>query len=146
MVSKGNDRYEVRVDWATVVPLGDTLSIRLVDGVDERWVEALEVVLDEHQRQASDPKWGGFDFEYDSGANGANFALFVKEIRPGAGAVEVRRTVTELVKSANSVALVGTHVYELARELRGEPEEGSRESTPPPSLDPLLDELRADAA
>jgi hypothetical protein len=139
------DRYEVRVDWATVVPLGDTLAVNAVDGVDERWVEALEVVLDEHQRQAANQQWGRFDFEYDSGENGTSFVLYIREIQPGARSIEVRGTVNELVKAANSVARVGTHVYELARELRGQPDL-SRESTPPPGLDPLLDELRADAA
>jgi hypothetical protein len=142
---KASNRYEVRVDWATVVPLGDTLAVNAVNGVDERWVEALEVVLDEHQRQVSGQQWGRFDFEYDPGEKATDFVLYIKEIKPGVQSVEVRQTVNELVKSANSVARVGTHVYDLARELRGQSEE-SRESTPPPGLDPLLDELRADAA
>ena len=140
-----SERYEVRADWATVAPLGDTLAVNAVDGVDDRWVEALEVVLDENQRQVVNQQWGGFDFEYEPGEKGSSFVLYVKEIRPGAQSVELRQTVNELVKADNSVARVGTHVYELASELRGQPDE-SRESTPPPGLDPLLDELRADAA
>jgi hypothetical protein len=143
-VSAGN-RYEVRVDWATVVPRGDTLEVNAVNGVDESWVEALEVVLDEHQRQVSGQQWGKFDFEYEPGEKAAEFVLYIKEIKPGVQSVQVRQTVNDLVKSANSVAQVGTHVYDLARELRGQPDD-SRESTPPPGLDPLLDELRADAA
>jgi hypothetical protein len=139
------------MDWATVVPLGDTLAVNAVNavngvnGLDERWVEALEVVLDEHQRQVSGQLWGRFDFEYEPGEKGADFVLYMKEIKPGVQSVEVRTTVNDVVKAANSVARVGTHVYELARELRGQQDE-SRESTPPPGLDPLLDELRADAA
>jgi hypothetical protein len=143
-VSAGN-RYEVRVDWATVAPRGDTLEVNAVNGVDERWVEALEVVLDEHQHQISGRQWCKFDFDYEPGEKGTDFVLYIKGIEPGVQSIQVRQTVNELVKSANSVAQVGTHVYDLARELRGEPD-GSRESTPPPGLDPLLDELRADAA
>jgi hypothetical protein len=143
-VNAGN-RYAVRVDWGTVVPRGDTLEVNAVNGIDERWVEALEVVLDEHQRQFSGQQWGKFDFEYEPGETGTDFVLYIKEIEPGVQSVQIRQTVNDLVKSANSVAQVGTHVYDLARELRGQPD-GSRESTPPPELDPLLDELRADAA
>jgi hypothetical protein len=138
-------RYEVRVDWATVVPRGDTLEVHAVNGVDERWVEALEVVLDEHQRQVSGEQWGKFDFEIEPPEEGTSFVLYINEIKPGVQSIQVRQTVNEIVKSANAVAQVGTHVYDLARELRGQTE-GSRESTPPPGLDPLLDELRADAA
>jgi hypothetical protein len=147
-VSRSKDKYDVQVDWPTVVPVGDTLAIGTNDGVDDRWVEALEVVLDEHERQATDRKWRRIDFDYASDEKEAKFVLFVREIEPGAQSFELRRTIDELVKSANMVAQVGTHVYELARELRRPPSATPQESTPPPSFDPLADddELRADAA
>jgi hypothetical protein len=152
-VSESNDRHDVQVDWRTAVPMGDTLAVRTGDGVDDRWVEAFEVVVDEHDRQASDQKWNEIDFEYASG-DSPKFVIFVREIEPGAQSFELRRTVEELVNSANAVARVGTHVYEIARELRQPPappataeDEAPREgSVPPPSFDPLEDELDADAA
>jgi hypothetical protein len=140
--SKGS-RYGVQVDWTTVVPVGDTLAVNATEGFDDRWVKAFEVVLDEHEREDTEWHWGEIDFEYASGDQSL-FVLFVKRIRPEAKSFELRRTVDGLVRSSNTVAQVGTHVYELAQELRG-PVNGN-ESTPPPSLDPLADELRIDAA
>jgi hypothetical protein len=145
MVSEGNGRYDVQVDWSTVTPLGDTLSIRAQDGFDDRWVEAFEVVLDEHERQVVDRKWTGIDFEYASGEPDRRFVLLVRGIEPDARSFEVRRTVDDVVEAANTVARVGTHVYELARELR-RPEPGAERGSVPPPLDPLADELDADAA
>jgi hypothetical protein len=153
-VSDSNDKYDVHVDWTTVVPLGDTLAIRARDGFDDRWIEAFEVVLDEHERQAIDQSWNGIDFEYASDEKNVNFVLFVREIEPGARSFELRRTVDDLVRAANAVARVGTHVYDLARELRQPqpvaagidalpPRDGS---VPPPPFDPLEDELDADVA
>jgi hypothetical protein len=141
----GSDRYDVQVDWHTVVPLGDTLAIRTHDGFDDRWVEALEVVLDEHERVAHS-RWGAIDFDYSSGENDVKFALFVRQIEPGVQSFELRRTIDDLVRAANTVAQVGTHVYELARELRQPEPAGPRPSTPPPPFDPLSDELPADVA
>jgi hypothetical protein len=143
-VSDSNDKYDVRVDWTTVVPLGDTLAVSTDEGFDDRWVEAFEVVLDEHERQAKDREWSGIDFEYASDEE-VKFVLFVKEIEPGARSFELRRSIDDLVKAANTVAQVGTHVYELARELRQPQSETSRASIPPPPFDPLEDELSADA-
>jgi hypothetical protein len=139
-VSDSNDKYDVRVDWTTVVPLGDTLAVSTDEGFDDRWVEAFEVVLDEHERQANDRKWSGIDFDYASEEE-ARFVLFMREIEPEARSVELRRTMDDLVKAANTVALVGTHVYELARELR-EPEPATPQVSTPPPFDPLADELR----
>jgi hypothetical protein len=144
-MSKSVNKYEVRPDWATVVPLGDTLAVSATDGFDDRWVEAFEVVLDEHERQATDRSWGPIDFEYDSGEE-QKLVLLVKRVQPQAQAPELRQTIDELVRAANTVAKVGTHVYELARELRGPQPAGVRESTPPPEFDPLATELDADAA
>jgi len=144
-VSESNDKHDVRVDWATVVPQGDTLSISMDGGVDARWVEAFEVVLDEHERQAFDRAWSTIDFRHPSDEE-VGFVLFVRGIEPEARSFELRRTVDDLVEAANTVAQVGTHVYELARELREPESPGSRESIPPPTYDPLADELSADAA
>jgi len=144
-VSDSNGNYEVQVDWPTVVPLGDTLAIRTRDGFDDRWVEAFEVVLDEHERQAIDPKWRRIDFEHASDDN-VKFVLLVREIDPGARSSDLRRTIEDLVEAANTVARVGTHVYELARQLRQPEPASQRPSMPPPSFDPLADELDADAA
>jgi hypothetical protein len=143
-VSASNDNYDVRVDWPTVVPVGDTLAISALDGFDDRWAEAFEVVLDEHERQAPDRQWGEIDFEY-AGDEHAKFVLLVRQIRAQAKSLELRRTIDDLVDATNTVAQVGTHVYELARELREPQPETLRESTPPP-VDPLADELDADAA
>ena len=140
-----SNNYDVRLDWATVIPQGDTLAVDATDGFDDQWVEAFEVVLDEHERQGTDPDWGAIDFEYGSEEE-PKFVLLVKRIRPEARSAELRRTVNDLVQAANSVAKVGTHVYELARELRQPHTAGVRESTPPPSFDPLAAELDADAA
>jgi hypothetical protein len=142
-VSDGNDRYDVRVEWTTVVPLGDTLAVSTDDGFDDRWVEAFEVVLDEHERQANDRKWSGIDFDYDSDEE-VRFVLYMREIEPEARSVELRRTMDDLMKATNTVAQVGTHVYKLARELR-EPEPATPRMSTPPPFDPLADELRADA-
>jgi hypothetical protein len=139
-VSDSNDKYAVRVDWTTVVPLGDTLAVSTDEGFDDRWVEAFEVVLDEHEREANDRKWSGIDFDYASEEE-ARFVLFMREIEPEARSVELRRTMDDLMKAANTVAQVGTHVYELARELR-EPEPATTQVSTPPPFDPLADELR----
>ena len=152
-MSDSNDTYDVHADWTTVVPLGDMLAIRAAGGFDDRWVEAFEVVLDEHERQAIDQSWSGIDFEYTSDEQDVKFALLVREIEPGARSLELRRTVDGLVQAANAVARVGTHVYELARELR-QPEPAApavdpvppRDGSVPPPFDPLEDELDADAA
>jgi hypothetical protein len=144
-VSKKDNTYEVRLDWATVVPRGDALAVSATDGFDDQWVEAFEVVLDEHERQATDRDWGAIDFEYDSGEE-SKFVVLVKRIRPPAQAAELRQTVDELARAANTVARVGGHVYELARELRQPYSTADRESTPPPAFDPLDGELDASAA
>jgi hypothetical protein len=144
-VSGSSDRYDVRVDWPTVVPYGDTLSVSTDDGFDDRWVEAFKVVLDEQAREATDTKWRTIDFEYVADEN-PSFVIFVKQIQPEAGSFEIRRTVDELIDAANTVAQVGTHVYELARELRQPEPAASRGSVPPPTFDPLEDELDANAA
>jgi hypothetical protein len=140
------DNYDVRVNWAEVVPSGDTLAIRTTDGFDDRWVEAFEVVLDEHERQATDRRWSGIDFEYASDEDDARFVVLMREVEPGTNAFELRRAVDDLVGAANTVARVGTHVYELARELRQPQPVEPRSSVPPPGFDPLADELGADAA
>jgi hypothetical protein len=127
-----NDRHDVQMDWPTVAPLGDTLGVPTTNGVDDRWVKAFEVVLDEHRRRVNHPNWGGIDFDRGSGDNGAHFVVFVRKITPAAKADELRQTVDRLVQNANAVAKVGTHVYELARELREPAPEESRESAPPP--------------
>ena len=145
-MSKTSDTYDVKADWSAVVPVGDTLAIVTEGEFDDRWVEAFEVVLDEHQRQATDRQWSGIDFEYASGEKEGKLFLFVREIEPAVRAFEVRRTIDDLVKAANTVAQVGTHVYELARELRQPRPATPPTSTPPPAFDPLDDELRADAA
>ena len=144
-MSEKAKKYEVKLDWATIVPLGDTLAINASDGFDDRWVEAFEVVLDEHERRSTARRWGPIDFEYASGDD-AKFVLLVKRIRPQARAFELKATMDELVQTANTVAKVGTHVYELACELRRPPSGVVRESTPPPAFDPLANELDADAA
>lgn len=148
-VSDSKDMYDVQVDWPGVVPLGDTLAISAHDGFDERWVEAFEVVLDEHERQAIGEQWGGIGFEYASDEENVKFVVYVREIEPGVQSFELHRTVDDLVKAANTVARLGTHVYQLAHELRqvGQDESpATRASVPPPSFDPLADELDADAA
>jgi hypothetical protein len=145
-VSDSDRNYDVQVDWPTVVPLGDTLAISTGDGPDDRWVEAFEVVVREHERQTTDQKWSGIDFGYTSDEKEGALDLFVREIEPGTRSTEVRRTVDDLVQAANTVARVGTHVYELARELRQPEPAEPRTSMPPPSRDPLDDELRLDAA
>jgi hypothetical protein len=144
-LSDSNDHYDVRVDWTTVVPLGDTLAVSTGSGPDDRWARAFEVVLDDHASQASERPWGRIDFEDASDENGGRFVLYVRRIEPGAQAFELRWTINELVKSANMVAQVGTHVYELARELR-ESESEARQSSVPPPIDPLDDELDQAAA
>jgi len=144
-VSDRNQQYDVQAQWPTVAPLGDTLAIATDGGVDARWVEAFEVVLDEHERRPSDRKWGRIEFE-DPSDEQAELVLYVRRIRPEARSFELRRTIDELLNAANTVAQVGTHVYELARELRELESATSGPSTPPPPFDPLADELDADAA
>jgi hypothetical protein len=144
-VSDSNHNYDVRVDWPTAVPHGDTLAISTDGGFDDRWVEAFEVVRDEHERQATD-RWSGIDFRYASDEKEAKLLLFVREIEPGTESSDLRRTVDDLVTATNTVAQVGTHVYELARELRQPPPAAPPGSIPPPSRDPLDDELGLDAA
>jgi hypothetical protein len=144
-MSETIDRYDVQVDWPTVAPLGDTLAVSTAGGFDDRWVEAFEVVLGEHEHQAAARKWRRIDFER-AGDEDNVLDLYVRGIEPDAQAPELRRTVDDLVRAANDVARVGTHVYHLARELRQVEPEGPRGSVPPPTFDPLADELDADAA
>jgi hypothetical protein len=143
-VSEAKSSYDVQVDWPTVVPLGDTLAVKTNEGFDDKWVKAFEVVLDEHQRRAPTPQWDGIDFDYASNGKETRFALFVRKVAPGAKAPELRRTLDELVKTANRVALVGPHVYELARELR-EPDAGvtPRQGSAPPPAAEMAAELAA---
>jgi hypothetical protein len=146
-LSDSNDHYDVQVNWTTVVAIGDTLAISTGGGSDDRWARAFEVVLDDHERHEIERPWGRIDFEDASDANDGRFVLFVRQIEPEAQAFELRWTIDELVKSANTVAQVGTHVYELARELRQpEPEPVTREGSVPPPIDPLDDELDQAAA
>jgi hypothetical protein len=146
-VNDGSDSYDVQVDWPTVLPLGDTLCVHVDGGVDDQWAEAFAVVLDEYTRQTTDQKWRRIDFEYASDENEPRFVVFVRHIQPEAGSFEVRRTLDDLADGANTVAQVGTHVYELARELREASEPATpRGSVPPPTFDPLEDELDANAA
>ncbi len=124
---------EVQVDWQTVVPLGDTLSVRTDAAVDTSWAKAFEVVLHEHQHRTPNREWGRIDFEYGSGEKQAPLVLYVRAIKPGARSLDVRRTLDGIVKVSNTVAQVGPHVYELAHELREPPPApGARQSTPPP--------------
>jgi hypothetical protein len=145
-------KYTVQADWTSVSPLGDTLVIGAAGGLDDRWVGAFEVVLDEHQRRAGSRQWGAIDFEYaaDAADSKSPFAIYVRKVKPGAQPLDLRRTVDDLINASNTVAQVGTHVYELANQLR-EPrvesgQTGPRESTPPPAAEAAADELRADAA
>jgi hypothetical protein len=133
-LSRHPHSYHVEVDWQSVVPLGDVLAVRTGAGFDERWVKAFHVVRDEHQLRSNSGDWGAIDYEYSPGAH-AVFVLYVRDIKPKAQSFELRRTVNDLVNAANKVAQVGTHVYELANELRGgQPEQaGARSSTPPPA-------------
>ena len=140
-MSNRNSNYDVQVDWPTVVPLGDTLSVRTEGGVDDRWAKSFEVVLHEHQHREAPREWKRIDFEYTTGEKAAPLTVYVRAIAPGARSHDVRRTLDGLVQVANTVAQVGPHVYELARELREPPAATSRQSTPPPPA-----ELRADAA
>jgi hypothetical protein len=145
-VSEKNHNYDVQVDWPTVAPLGDTLAVSTGSGVDDQWVDAFEVVLREDEARQADRTWRRIEFEQGSGDYVGTVDVLVREIEPGTESAAVRRTVEELVRSANTVARVGTHVYELARELRQTEPPAPRVSTPPPSRDPLDDELRLDAA
>lgn len=143
-MSHGSDTYDARVDWQTAVAFGDTLAVGMDDGCDDRWIEAFQVVLHEHEHRTTAQSWSEIDFDHVAG--GAELRVLVREIAPDAGAAELRQAVEEVVEAANRAARVGTHVYDLARELRRPEPEGPRESIPPPSLDPLADELDADAA
>ena len=139
-MSDGNGRYDVRADWPAVVPMGDTLAISAGPGCDDGWVEAFEVVLDEHERHAGDRSWSGIDFDHASGDD-SRFVVFVRGIAPDARSHEVREAVDDLLSAANTVAQVGAHVYELARELRHAPATEPRGSVPPPTFDPLDDDF-----
>ncbi len=125
-------KYDVQVDWSTVVPVGDTLSVQTAGRVDDRWAKAFEVVLHEHQHRTAPREWGRIDFEYASGERQPHMALYVRAIKAEARSVDLRRTLDGVVSISNSVAQVGPHVYELARELREPPAAPSTESTPPP--------------
>ena len=143
-MSATKPNYQVQVDWESVVPLGDTLSAKTDGRVDDRWAKAFEVVLHEHQHRFVPREWGKIDFEYVTGEKQGHVVLYVRAIKPGARSTDLRRTLEYLVKTACTVAQVGPHVYELARELREPPAATPRgESTPPP---PVPAELRADAA
>jgi hypothetical protein len=144
-LSDSKDHYDAQVDWTSVAPIGDTLAVSTGSGLDDRWARAFEVVLDDHETQATERPWGRIDLEDASDENSGRFVLLVRQIEPEAKAFELRWTINELVKSANTVARVGTHVYELARELR-EPEPETRHGSVPPPIDPLDDELDQDAA
>jgi hypothetical protein len=137
-------RYHVEIDWSTVVPHGDMLAVRTGSGFDERWAKAFQVVRDEHQLRSNGAEWGSIDFEHSPGAH-AVFVVYVRDIKPKAQAFEVRRTVNDLVMAANTVAQIGTHVYELADELRGGQADG-RPSTPPPAHERPVAEPRVNAA
>lgn len=142
-MSTANNTHEAQIDWQTVVPLGDTLCVRTGGAVDDRWAKAFEVVLHEHlyRHRTAHHEWGRIDFEHGSGEKQLPLVLYVRTIKPGARSLDLRRTLDGLVRVANTVAQVGPHVYELARELREPPSETPRQSTPPPPA-----ELRADAA
>jgi hypothetical protein len=134
-------KYEAHIDWATVIPVGDTLSVLTAGRVDDRWAKAFEVVLHEHQHRTAPREWGRIDFEYAAGEREPHLVIYVRAIKPEARSVDLRRTLDGVVSVANSVAQVGPHVYELARELREPPGvNASKESTPPPPA------LQADAA
>ena len=140
-MSDSNRNYDVQVDWPTVVPLGDTLVVKTDGDIDGGWVEAFDVVLHEHERQTSNRMWRGMDFQYASEDKLPPYDLFLRGIDPDTQSSELRRIVDDLVRATNTVAQVGTHVYELARELRQPKAEGPRESTPPPGRDPIEEEL-----
>jgi hypothetical protein len=125
-------KYEATVDWTTVIPVGDTLSVLTAGPVDDRWAKAFEVVLHEHQHRTAPREWGRVDFEYAAGEREPHMVLYVRAIKPEARSVDLRRTLDGVVSVANSVAQVGPHVYELARELREPAVPDSKESTPPP--------------
>jgi hypothetical protein len=125
-----NRNYEVQMDWPSVTPVGDSLAVKTGDGFDARWVRAFDVVLEEQQRRAPNPKWGGIDFHFDE--NESRFAVYVRKIDSGAKAADVRRILDDLVDTANQVARVGPHVYELARELREPISTVPGGSAPPP--------------
>ena len=144
-MSENNHKYDVRVDWTTAAALGDTLAIGTDDGLDDQWVEAFTVVLEEHERRTAERKWSGIDFEHASDEEETDFVLYVRNVEPEARSFELRRIIDDLVKATNTVAQVGTHVYDLARELREPQTATPRASVPPPAFDPLADELRADA-
>jgi hypothetical protein len=153
-MSEHSKRYHVEVDWSSVVPLGDSLGMRTGGGFDDRWVRAFQVVRDDHQLRSSGANWGAIDFEHRPGTH-ADFILYVRQINPEAQSFELRRTMNDLVKAANIVAQVGTHVYDLAGELRGaqatQPTDtnetsSGESSTPPPARERPVDEQHADAA
>jgi hypothetical protein len=143
-MSPNTKNYQVEVEWQTVVPLGDTLAVRTSAGFDERWAKAFAVVRDEHQLRSNGADWGAIDFEFSPGAH-AVFVLYVRGIKPSAQSLDLRLTVNDLVKATNKVAQIGTHVYDLAHELRGTQSDqrgGRRPSTPPPAGE-RADERRA---
>ena len=121
-MSTAHKKQEAQVDWQTVVPLGDTLCVRTGSVVDADWAKAFEVVLQEHQHRTTPRDWGQIDFEYGSGDHKhAPLVLYIRAIKPGARSADLRRTLDGLVRVSNTVAAVGPHVYELARELREPP-------------------------
>jgi hypothetical protein len=143
-VTATKPNYQVQVDWPSVVPLGDTLSVKTDGRIDDRWAKAFEVVLHEHQHRFVPREWGRIEFEYVTSTKPPHLMLYVRAIQPGARSNDLRRTLDHLVKITSTVAEVGPHVYELARELREPPAAAASprgESTPPPPA-----ELRADAA
>jgi hypothetical protein len=125
-------KYDVQVDWSTVVPVGDTLTVQTSGRIDDRWAKAFEVVLHEHQHRTAPREWGRIDFEYATGERNPHMAFYVRAIKPEARSVDLRRTIDGVVSISNSVAQVGPHVYELARELREPAAAPSNASTPPP--------------
>jgi hypothetical protein len=145
MMSANGNTYDVRVDWPTVVPLGDTLVVSTDGGFDDKWADAFNVVLEEHARRGGTKSWARIDVGRFSADEDTRLGLFLRRVEAGTQAAELRQTVNELVSSANTVAEVGTHVYDLARELRQAEPATPRESTPPPARDPLDEELGIEA-
>ena len=140
-VAVPKNKYDVVVEWTTVVPIGDTLSVRTGGRVDDGWAKAVEVVLHEYQHRTAATDWGRVDFEYAKGEREPFMAFYIRAVKPGARSVDLRRMLDGIVSVANTVAQVGPHVYELARELREPPAVDPSQSQPPPP-----GELRANAA
>ena len=81
-VTATKPKYDVQVDWETVVPLGDTLSAKTDGRADDRWAKAFEVVLHEHQHRFVPREWGKIDFEYVTGEKQGHVVLYVRAIKP----------------------------------------------------------------